>query len=117
MVSVSNLFAACLVESPVFLVYLIGLVLAIVHWQRHPRASLFALLGLLVLAGSSLADTAVGYWLHFALQGARFRMGVLGNAVGILRLGQAAFTSLGLALLLAAVFSGRGESPAAAPQQ
>ncbi len=113
----TGLLAICLVESPVFLVYLAGLVLAIVRWPRQPRASLLALLGLLVLAGNSLAGMATNFWLPFALQGGRFGFGILGNAMGILRLGQAVLTALGLSLLLAAVFAGRGTSPAVAPQQ
>lgn len=38
-----------LVSLPVFLVWLGGLILCIIKWRKAPRASLFALIGLVIL--------------------------------------------------------------------
>lgn len=49
--------------SPVFIVYLIGLLLALARWGRHPSTSLMALLGIGGLFLLQLIMTAVYWWL------------------------------------------------------
>ena len=46
-------FTSFLVQLPVVLVWLVGLILALIFWKRHPRVSLLtviAILGLLILS-------------------------------------------------------------------
>ncbi len=52
-----------LAQSPVFLVWLAGLVWAIMRWQQHPHVSLFALIGLAIL----LLDSSIGLVLNVQL--------------------------------------------------
>ncbi len=44
---------------PVLVVWLVGIVLALARWRRHPRASLLALVAFLGFAGTSAANTYV----------------------------------------------------------
>jgi hypothetical protein len=44
-----SLLVAILTQSPVYLVWLVGVVLAIVGWKKHPSVSLVALIGFVIL--------------------------------------------------------------------
>ncbi|HSS21336.1 MAG TPA: hypothetical protein VLL54_14775 [Pyrinomonadaceae bacterium] len=54
------LFAA---RWPMHLIALIGIIVAIVRWQRHPRVSLLAIFGLLLYMGQSLTFGTIFYLL------------------------------------------------------
>ena len=45
----SGLFVAILTQTPVYLVWLTGVVLALVGWKKHPSVSLVALIAFVVL--------------------------------------------------------------------
>lgn len=38
------------VDIPLFIVWLVGIIIAIVRWKKSPRTSLFTILGLLIIA-------------------------------------------------------------------
>ncbi len=92
--------SALLSVLPGLLVDLGGLMLALVRWSRHPTASLLASLGLVLRLPSALATV----WMVQPGLDAGTRFAVAG-ALGLL-------ANLGLLLVVAAVFAGRG--PAAA---
>jgi hypothetical protein len=46
----SGLFVAILTQTPVYLVWLIGMVLALVGWKKHPAVSLVSLIAFVVLS-------------------------------------------------------------------
>ena len=52
-----------LVQLPILLVWLIGIVLAFVFWRRHPQVSLLALIGF----GLLFVLTVIGAFLNIAL--------------------------------------------------
>jgi hypothetical protein len=45
----SGLFIAIFTQTPVYLVWLIGIVLALVNWKKHSSVSLVALIAFVVL--------------------------------------------------------------------
>ena len=45
----SGLFVAILTQTPVYLVWFVGVILAIVGWKKHPSVSLVALIAIVVL--------------------------------------------------------------------
>ena len=45
----SGLFVAILTQTPVFLVWLVGVILAFVGWKKHPSVSLVALIAFVIL--------------------------------------------------------------------
>jgi membrane protein YdbS with pleckstrin-like domain len=45
----SGLFVAILAQTPVYLVWLVGVILAFVGWKKHPSVSLVALIAFVVL--------------------------------------------------------------------
>jgi ABC-type transport system involved in multi-copper enzyme maturation permease subunit len=45
----SGFFVAFLIQTPVYLVWLVGVILAIVRWKKHPSVSLVALIAFVML--------------------------------------------------------------------
>lgn len=99
------------VQTPVVLVYLAGVLFALVFWRRSPRSCLLVLLGcallLLVTVGQTFAVQFVVHNYfdmdldHRGLSGTLFVVGLMGTFL----------RALGLGLLLTAAFVGRGPPP------
>jgi hypothetical protein len=45
----SGFFVAILTQTPVLLVWLVGVILAIVGWKKHPSVSLVAVIAIVIL--------------------------------------------------------------------
>ena len=97
--------ASYLVQGPILLVWLVGFILALVYWRRHPRVSLLTVIALLIFLGETLAGTYLNLWLPLMLTG----RGV--QAAATVFLIKSILTSLILAiawaLLVAAIFGWR----------
>jgi hypothetical protein len=88
---------------PLLVVYLAGLVLTVILWDRQPRASLLVMLGLVLMLATSLLGTCLFSWLvHGDME--HERRGGLLTLVGF---GRTLLHACGLCLVLAAVFVGR----------
>lgn len=99
-----------LFQVPMYLVCLVGIIIALVRWKKHPRVSLFALLGLGLWLLVSLVFTAVSAWMPFWMQSQEIpisQYSLINGVANILRtlLGTGSFI-----LLLIAIFGWRGES-------
>ena len=91
----TGFFVAFLTQTPVYLVWLVGVILAIVNWKKHPSVSLVALIAfvlLFVLALVSLLSAV--------------RTGVNGMRPGLALL-EALIRAGAWGLVLAAVFGWR----------
>lgn len=103
-------FQSLVGSVPYVLVYLLGLVFAIVNWSRWPKASLLTCLGAVLLLVSTLLGHAFSLWLIQAQHGGG-RMGPqLGQLLAIVR---AILGAGGIALILVAVFADRDSAPRA----
>ena len=93
--------------APVLLVYLAGIVLALVHWQRYPSPARFALFASAALLVVSVAQALVYHYLLME----RIERGWTAAQAGVLLAAAGFIFSLlhaaGLGLLLAGVFAGR----------
>jgi hypothetical protein len=49
-------------QLPFYLVWLIGMLLALLRWHRHPTASLLALLAFILFLTSSMVGTLLSVW-------------------------------------------------------
>lgn len=96
-------------RSPLFVVWLVGIVLALVWWKRHPRVSAFVVASMLILAAQSF----FGAWLTFlpvTLTRAgrtHVEVGAIMTAYGI---ANTAVSAVGWALLLPAIFGWRRDA-------
>jgi hypothetical protein len=93
-------------HAPAALACLVGMVLAIVRWKRHPKVSLCLLLGFVVLLVVpltwSLVSAAVYPALHRQLGSGGFRA-----VVPLISLGNSLFVAAGYVLLFVAALAGR----------
>jgi len=106
MYAAGSVLARFATQSPVYLVWVVGMVLAVAYWKRSPKSAAFALAGLLILLGVSF----VGVWLDVALpvtlarRTAVARTGALLTIIAFVR----SLVSAGAyGLLLAAIFVDR----------
>jgi hypothetical protein len=53
----TDILTPFLFRSPLFILWFVGIVLAIIRWKRNGRASLFAIVGLIVLSFSTFFAT------------------------------------------------------------
>lgn len=109
--TVYNAVLSILMASPTILVALVGGVLVLLRRQRHPKASMLALAGLLIYLAISLFFPVLYAVLPALLTGGAWSV----SSYSILYRGLSFFHHLAeavaLALLLAAVFAGRGAQP------
>jgi len=93
---------------PVLLAWLVGIVIALVNARKHPRVSLVAVLGLVLLLASSAAviylQAVLPVWLH-----TRYGMGFdqIGNILFLVQLVQAFLSVVAWVLLFWAIFGWR----------
>jgi hypothetical protein len=98
-------------QTPLYLVYLAGLVFSLVFWRRCPIPCLLALLACILLLIVGVTQTFVTQYLFFARHDLDWefqRFGWMLSAIGIVG---SFLRALGLGLLLAAVFLGRSAAP------
>jgi hypothetical protein len=102
----SSVFMQLASQTPMFLAYLVAMVLAIVYWQRCPMPSLLTLIASGLLLGLALGQTVLtSYLIHFQSDmgggaGIGSTLTMIGLAGNVLR-------ALAFGLLLAAVFADR----------
>lgn len=108
----SNLFTNLLPTLPILLVWLVGIILAIVNWGKYPRVSLVALIGLGLLLLLTFTGTAISALLPFLMQrpgtsapGIANIWGIFNIVLGLLRAGA-------WVLILVAIFGWRNERAA-----
>jgi hypothetical protein len=103
----SPYIVAWLTQLPLFIIYIIGIAVAIGQRRSHPRASLFTIFAMLGLLFSSLVLVGIQIWLprYLATNGSSIidiRL-VLGIISGIRNL----IDAIAIGLLLLAVFNRR----------
>ena len=96
-----------LVQAPQLLVYIVGFVLSMVFWSRHPKVSGLTLVAMILLLLTSVVSAGVYVWLpryfieqHYARSGEAAVYAAVNMVISVVR-------ALGLGLCLAAVFSMR----------
>ena len=110
---ISFLLHAVGMQIPVLAACVVGIILAIVFFQRSPAAMIFCMIGLLLLmlttVGTALAQSALIQSQYEADIISRQSFATMMTAIGI---GGNCLRALATALLVAAVFIGRNPSPA-----
>jgi hypothetical protein len=94
-------------STPLVVVCIVGLIMAFTRSKNHPRASMFAIWGFVILIFNSLAMVVVQTWLFSARSTSMSlsQFSFMSSGLGIVRAG---IFSVGLILLVAAIFSDRG---------
>ncbi len=96
-----------LVSSPVYIVWIVGIVIAAARWTRHPRVSLLAICGLVVLLIQDSLWTLINPWLQMTVLRGGIRMTQLSLVLGVIGFVGSLIRALGWGLVLGALFSTR----------
>ena len=100
------LFAQMAGQSPVLLVYLIGMVLCAIWWRRAPRAAMFAMIGCGVLLLTSISVSFVQvYYINSRNSGTSAAS--IGQIMAMVGLGGSILRAFGFGLVLSGVFAER----------
>lgn len=94
-------------QLPMFLAYLIAMIVAVTFWQRCPRQSLFTIIAAALFLVVSVAQTVLtSYLIHTRndLPAGGEQLGTILTVIGLIG---GVLRALGFGLLLAAVFTGR----------
>ena len=62
------ILSSLLVELPVTLVLLVGIVLSLVHWRRHPAVSVMSLIAFLGFIIVNIINTSLNIWIPLSFQ-------------------------------------------------
>lgn len=91
---------------PVMLVVLVGVIVALIRWKRHPKVSALTLTGLVLFQLQSLGFASVYYFLpHLARRGWTYTS--IGNLSIVLDVCHDIVFSIAIVLLAVAVFTSR----------
>lgn len=93
--------------APVILVYLAGLVMAIIFFTKYPTSSLLILCGSVVLLFTTIGQVFIQFYLFRARVDSGWSAAGYAQMLSIVSLVANVLRALGLALWLAAVFVGR----------
>jgi cytochrome bd-type quinol oxidase subunit 2 len=102
----STFLPTFLANLPLILIWLVGIILALVRWNRHPQASAFALIGLLILLFTAFFGSIVAVFpsiIH--TRGIPFSRAV--SLAGIVNAMIIFVRAVGWGFVLAAIFANR----------
>ena len=104
-----------LLQAPLFIVVIVVLVMSLVRWSRHPKASALALAGTIVVLAETIASVAVYTWIPLSASTASMSQAQsdrLYDGIGLL---DSVAHAVGLGLCFMAIFVGRRSFDAAFP--
>lgn len=89
------------------LVWIVAAILSLSRWRRHPRASRFTLIAVLILFAESLVNIFVGLYLPLILRDADRAIGNSTVYFGFLSLLSSVMQAVAWSFIIAAIFSQR----------
>ena len=99
-----------LYQFPLLIASLVGLILSFVFWKRCTMSSILALIGTAVLIVSAVVVTMLQSYLFFAGREYAWSTARYGQLMGLVAVLGAIARGLGVGALVAAVFTGRGQT-------
>jgi hypothetical protein len=101
-------FIQFLTWLPLYLLWMVGIILALVRWQRHPKVSILAGLAFLILIVNGMASTMTMAWLPGYLQSAQnYSAEQLAQVLSVVRVFFNLISAVAWSLILVAIFGER----------
>ena len=94
-------------QAPLYLAWIVGIVLALAFWRRHPGISLLAVLGFALLLIVTAAATFLGAYWPLLLREQGKLASEIALTMGIANVVAGAVAAVAWVLLLIALFAGR----------
>jgi hypothetical protein len=99
--------AIYLVQLPLYLVWLVAIILAIVFWKKHPTVSLLTLIALVGLLVLSIVGTYASTWLPISLHAQGISTARISVELGIISVASNLLSTAFWILLVIALFGWR----------
>jgi hypothetical protein len=106
--NVSIYVATLLPLLPICVLWLVGIVLALVMWKRHPGVSLVVLLACVLLLVTLIAGQIASTWVMQAQKDGGWSISQVGLVMAIVSWVRVTLSAIGYGLLLLAAFGWRG---------
>ncbi len=104
---ISYFLMALLQRSPLLLVILVGIILSIARWKRHPKGSLITFIGLCLYLIKLFAFTALNYWIPSLRESMNWSFAALNNLFTVLHVVNDIGFAVVIVLLVSAAFVNR----------
>jgi hypothetical protein len=108
----SPFFTNIVTQLPVFLVWIIGIILALAYWKRAPRPATYTLIAIAIFIVAAFLAVIINSNLLLGLHARGMPIGQLSLILGGLNIFISLIRALGWGLILAAIFTARPQ-PAA----
>ena len=95
-------------QAPLFLVYLAGIVFALIRWKRHTKVSIFAIIALTISLLSAIIFTLFNFWMINSV--GNYSADTLQNSIKVLGIFGVFANLVSVIFLLLAVFSSRAKA-------
>jgi hypothetical protein len=92
---------------PLFIVWLIGIAVALSRWRRHPRVSLFAVIAFAVMIGSMVVFRVIYILAPLMMRERGWSPSEVGTIFGAIGIVSALINAAAWALILSAIFGWR----------
>lgn len=102
----SSFFLTQMFVIPELLVFIVGIILSIVFWKRHPGVSLLCLIAFLIFLGNLLLGSGMNYWIMNGRENGSPITDIAG-VMGVVTLCRVTFGTIGWILFLTALFGWR----------
>jgi hypothetical protein len=104
-----GVFSSLLVQLPVILAWLVGIVLSLSYWRQRPRVSRLTLVAICVLLAERLVGTYLSLYLPLTLRERGLSSNQIGISLSIVGFVRSLAQAGSWGLLLAAIFGRRAE--------
>lgn len=103
------------IQIPIFVILIVGIVLAISRWERHPQVSLLALIGLGILLLQRLVGGFLNVWLPMRMTTGTMSVTSMGWLMSARNLISALLAAVAYGLIVTAIFRGRNSGAESEP--
>ncbi len=104
-------WGSLLAQTPVYLVWLVGLILALLRWSRHPRVSLLVAVATGIFLVSGVGVLLFNAFLPAIAHNTGTTMRAIGILIGAVSIGRVLLSVVGFSLLIAAALGWREALP------
>jgi hypothetical protein len=105
--TLNNSVRQLIAQSPILLVYCVGILVALIMWKRYPKASICTVIGFLLLLITEVAMVLVQNYLIGQVYERHWSVLDLRNAITITSVTNNLIRAGGYILILAAIYAGR----------
>lgn len=99
--------SALVIAMPLIIVLLIGVVLALIRWRRHPQVSQLALIAFVVMIAVTLVNRLLTLWLPTIMLELGWTGGEIGSTLTFIGAGVTLISAAAWAAVLGAIFGWR----------